>query len=265
MRGKEEYPEIGDFVVCTVQNVKNFGAFVSLDEYGGKEGFIHITEVATGWVKYIRDYVREGQKIVCKVLVVDPSKEHVDLSLKVINDHQRREKIHLWKDEQKAQKLLDIVATKIGKSAEDMMSEEDYDKIIETYGTLYKAFEESVINKKALEEAGFKGDWIKDFGTVANENIEPPLVDIAGFLELTCYKPDGVSHIKTALTQIEKKMGKDGAEVIVQYIGAPRYRVQVRAKNYKTAEDVINKAAEKAINYISKHNGEGKFAREAKK
>ena len=61
-----EFPEEGELVVCTVQNVKNFGAFVTLDEYGNKEGFIHVRDVATGWVKYIRDYVREGQKIVYK-------------------------------------------------------------------------------------------------------------------------------------------------------------------------------------------------------
>lgn len=50
-----EFPEEGELVVCTVQNVKNFGAFVTLDEYGNKEGFIHVRDVATGWVKYIRD------------------------------------------------------------------------------------------------------------------------------------------------------------------------------------------------------------------
>ena len=41
MPHKAEFPEVSDLVVCSVQNVKNFGAFVSLDEYGGKEGFIH--------------------------------------------------------------------------------------------------------------------------------------------------------------------------------------------------------------------------------
>ena len=46
-----EYPEEGELVVCTVQSVKNFGAFVSLDEYGSREGFIHVSEIATGWVK----------------------------------------------------------------------------------------------------------------------------------------------------------------------------------------------------------------------
>ncbi len=90
-----DFPEFGELVVCTVADVKNFGAFVWLDEYPTekgraklvlraqnpdkadeikfetgdfREGFIHITEVAAGWIKYIRDYVREGQKAVCKVL-----------------------------------------------------------------------------------------------------------------------------------------------------------------------------------------------------
>src|SRR5207249_3402763 len=82
---------------------KNFGAFVTLDEYENKEGFIHIAEVSSGWIKYIRDYVREGQKVVCKVLKVDTEKGHIDLSLKAVNEHQRREKIQEWKNEQKAE------------------------------------------------------------------------------------------------------------------------------------------------------------------
>jgi translation initiation factor 2 subunit 1 len=263
MVNTDEYPDTGDLVVCTVQNVKNFGAFISLDEYDGKEGFIHITEVATGWVKYIRDYIREGQKIVCKVLSVDPSKGYIDLSLKVINEHQRREKIHQWKEEQKSQKLLEIVAKNL-KQDYNALRDEIYDKLVDEYGTVYKAFEECAINKKALEEVGFKGDWVKEFVNVAVENIEPPFVEIYGNVELISYLPDGINHVKVALTQAEKKMGKDGIEVSIKYIGAPKYRVNVRAKNYKTAEDAINKAAEKAIGYISKHGGEGKFVREVK-
>ena len=49
---KKGWPEIGDLVVCTVVNVVEFGAFVQLDEYDKKEGLIHISEVASGWVKY---------------------------------------------------------------------------------------------------------------------------------------------------------------------------------------------------------------------
>ncbi len=84
------FPENGELVVCTVTSVKNFGAFVTLDEYDNKEGFVHVRDVASGWVKYIRDFIREGQKIVCKVLGVDSSKGHIDLSLKSVNEHQKR-------------------------------------------------------------------------------------------------------------------------------------------------------------------------------
>src|SRR5660397_242733 len=95
------WPEADDNVVCSVKRVTDFGAFVELDEYGNKEGLIHISDVASGWVKYIRDHVREGQKIVCKVMYVDTAKHHIDLSLKDVNEHQRREKIQQWKNEQK--------------------------------------------------------------------------------------------------------------------------------------------------------------------
>jgi len=145
-----EYPETGDLVVCTVNNVKNFGAFVSLEEYGGKEGFIHITEVASGWIKYVRDYVREGQKIVCKVLKVDPSKGHIDLSLKQVNEHQKREKIQEWKNEQKAEKLLEIVAGKLGKNP-DWCYEEFATALVQKFGTLYHAMEECSMDEKTLE------------------------------------------------------------------------------------------------------------------
>ena len=151
-----EFPEEGELVVCTVQNVKNFGAFVTLDEYGNKEGFIHVRDVATGWVKYIRDYVREGQKIVCKVLGVDSSKGHIDLSLKSVNEHQRREKIQQWKNENKAEKLMEIVAERLGTTVEATLESFGYD-LADKFGTLYAAFEACAASATALEEAEVVG------------------------------------------------------------------------------------------------------------
>src|SRR3990170_2842269 len=145
-RGKEyEWPEEGELVVCSVQNVKNFGAFVSLDEHEGKEGFIHVRDVATGWVKYIRDHVREGQKVVCKVLGVDAERGHIDLSLKQVNEHQKREKVQEWKNEKKAEKLLEIVGTKVGKTLDQAFSEAG-EKLVGEFGSLYGAFEEVAAN-----------------------------------------------------------------------------------------------------------------------
>ena len=253
-----DWPDEGDLVVCTVSNVKNFGAFVTLDEYEAKEGFIHIAEVSSGWIKYIRDYVREGQKVVTKVLKVDQEKGHIDLSLKAVNEHQRREKIQEWKNEQKAENLLAIVATRLGKTPEQCWEEFGYD-LLDSFGTLYRAFEESLMEEKALADEGFKGGWVKTFIEVARENIVPPHVMIDGYVEATDFCPDGAVHLREALTKAT--MESDGVSVKVQYVGAPRYRLVVRAPDYKTAEEEIEKASARVIKALTAKGGEAKFHR----
>ena len=252
-----DYPEEGDLVVCSVRVVKNFGAFVTLDEYSDKEGFIHIAEVTTGWVKYIRDYVREGQKIVCKVLRVNPHKGHIDLSLRLVNEHQRREKIQEWKNEQKAEKLFELVSTKFNKDIETSYNEFGID-LMDRFGSLYSAFEQCAINPNVLHENSYTGEWVDFFSQIAQENIVPPFVNIKGYLELTCPLSDGVNHIRNSLTSVEK----DNDVIIkVQYVGAPKYRILVQAPNYKIAEEEMKKAVDKAIESIEKSNGFGSFSR----
>jgi translation initiation factor 2 subunit 1 len=257
VRGSE-FPEESELVVCTVKNVKNFGAFVSLDEYEGKEGFIHIRDVATGWVKYIRDYVREGQKIVCKVLEVEPSKGHIDLSLKSVNEHQKREKIQQWKNENKAEKLLEIVAERLGITLDESYSEFG-SELIEEFETLYAAFEQCAANPRILEEEGYEGEWPEAFVGVAEENVTPPYVQIDGYLELTCPAPEGVEVLKRALTE-----GIDVSEerVTIQYIEAPRYRLVINAPDYKIAEEELKTVTTRIIDTLEECGGEASFHRE---
>lgn len=255
-----EYPEDGELVVCTVTSVKNFGAFVMLDEYNGKEGFIHVRDVATGWVKYIRDYVREGQKVVCKVLAVDASKGHIDLSLKQVNEHQKREKIQAWKNENKAEKLLELVGAKIGKKV-DELSQETLPDILENYGSVYAAFEEAALNPKAFKKQFSKKKWADAFVEVAKENIQPPKVEIVAIIELTCPESDGIVHIRNSLME---ESSSEKAEINVRYMGAPRYRVEVSAPDYKTAEDELKKMFDAVTERIEKHGGRTKLVREQK-
>jgi translation initiation factor 2 subunit 1 len=257
---KAEYPEVGDLVVCSVQNVKNFGAFVSLDEYGGKEGFIHVRDVATGWVKYIRDHVREGQKIVCKVLSVDRERGHIDLSLKQVNEHQKREKIQEWKNEKKAEKLLEIVGTKLGKSLEESFQEVG-EKLIDEYGTLYNAFEQMTFAPEGLKELGLDKKWANTVVEVAKENIQAPSVTIDGILEITNPKADGIDHIKKALQVV----GSEEAEVNVLYVGAPKYKITITAPDYKLAEQEMKASVARVTAAAQKSGGAVAFKRKEEK
>jgi translation initiation factor 2 subunit 1 len=253
------WPEEDELVVCSVIKVTDFGAFVELDEYGHKEGLIHISEVASGWVKYIRDHVREGQKIVCKVLYVDESKHHIDLSLKDVNEHQRREKIQLWKNEQKAEKWIQYVAsiTKTGQEELNRLIKLFYDK----FGSVYSIFEKSrASGSSILTNIGVDKQFAETVRKVAEDNLKKPQVDISGYVDLTCSLPDGIDHIKRALNAAGKVQGND-ISINISYTGAPRYRLHVIAPDYKKAENSLKKSAQAAIEIIEKVDGTGEFHR----
>ena len=110
---KQEWPEPGDLIIATVETVTDYGAYVKLDEFE-KRGLLHVSEISSSWIRNIRDFVREGQKVVLKVLRVDMEKGHIDLSLRRVTKRERIEKIMVWKKERKAEALLRGVAEKAG-------------------------------------------------------------------------------------------------------------------------------------------------------
>lgn len=256
---KKDYPDEGELIIGTVVKVQNFGAFVTLDEYDGKEGFVHIAEVATGWVKRIRDHVREKQKIVCRVIHIDRAKKHVDLSLKKVNEHQKREKIQEWKNSQKSNKLLEMLSKKLNKSIEQCYNDFASD-LIKKYGTLYAAFEEAAYDTEILKKDGFHGDWLKPFEEIAKASITIPFVDIKGYVNVTSWLPDGANHIRDALVKAEESKYED-VEITIKYIGAPRYMITVRAPDYKIAEDEMKKAVDTIKDHIKKYKGDCEFQR----
>jgi len=254
-----KWPEKGDLVVCTVKKVMDFGVFVHLDEYGDKEGLIHISEVASGWIKYIGDHVREGQKIVCKVLHVNIEKAHIDLSIKDVNDHKKREKIQSWKNEQKAKKWMGFVASSV--QIDDTKVDGLCEKLFNGYGSMYSAFEEAAMyGPKILEDIGIEEDIAKKIQEIATENVKIPFVEISGIVNLTCPQPDGINFIKKALRVAVSKAEED-IEITASYVGAPRYRISVHTSDYKKAENALRNSAEAAINIIKKAEGAGSFHR----
>jgi len=255
-------PESGELVVCTVIKVKDFGAFVGLDEYEGQEGLIHISEVASGWVKYIRDHVREGQKVVCKVLDVNQERGHVDLSLKDVNDHQRRAKIQTWKMDSKAKKWLTRIEKELKMDAAE--SEKLEETLLGKFEYYYAIFDElAESGEKALDGLDLKKKLVTELVKTADENIKPSRVTITGYLDLTCNGPDGVGVLKKALKESLKV--EEDVQIEVTYVGAPRYRLKVTTEDYKMAENALRKAADLAIGIMRKNQGTGNFIRQLDK
>ena len=256
---QKDYPDEGEFVIGTVNKVQSYGAFVTLDEYQDREGFIHIAEIASGWVKRIRNHIKEKQKVVCKVMHIDPAKGHVDLSLKRVNEHQKRAKIKEWKNSQKASRLLTMLSEELNKSIDECYHEFVED-IIQKYGSLYEAFEETAYDSDSLEDEGFVGSWIESFKRVAQENIAIQYVDIKGYLDIRSWSDQGITYIRKALLDAEESEYED-VTIEVHYLGAPHYSITVQAPDYKIAEEELKKAVERIETVIKAHHGEIQFHR----
>ena len=71
--------ETGTVISGKVTGITDFGAFVEFDE--GKTGMVHISEVGVGFVKDIREHLKVGQEVKCKVLSVSPEGK-ISLSIK---------------------------------------------------------------------------------------------------------------------------------------------------------------------------------------
>ena len=217
--------------------------------------------VSSGWVKNIRDHVRENQKIVCRVLRVNPKKGHVDASLKRIREDQRTKKIQHWKIEQKAEKFLELSAKSLGKSLNDAYDEVGYE-LMDIFGDVYGAFETSADDgAKSLTDEGISQEWADAITEIANKNITPPEVHISGYVDIETFVPDGVDVIIEALKAAEDN-GDEEEEIKVQCVGAPRYRITVKSTDYILAEKALKAAADRCIEIVEASEGNGSFLRE---
>ena len=257
------WPTPGELVVGKVDSIEDFGVFVDLEEYEEKRGLIHISEVASGWIKNVRDHVRVGQTVVCKVLEVDKSSQQTDLSLKDVNEHQRKETIQRWKNDQKADKWMSLA---FGEDIDDETCTTVANELIEVHGGLYEGFEQAAIHgHEALTETDLADEQVDAIVETARENVSVPYVTVTGYVDLICSADGGVDAVKEALQAAEGN-GEVSEEIDLEvtYVGAPEYRIRVQAPNYKTAESELEKSAERASVAISDLGGSGSFHRERK-
>ena len=75
--------EVGAILEGKVTSITKFGAFVELPE--NKTGMVHISEVSTGFVKEITDYLKENQIVKVKVIEIDQN-GRINLSIKRLLD-----------------------------------------------------------------------------------------------------------------------------------------------------------------------------------
>ena len=80
----------GDVVEGTVDNIKDYGAFVKLAD--GIDGLLHISQISTQRIKHPGAVLKEGQTVKVKILSIADGK--ISLSMKALIEQETEEEEH---------------------------------------------------------------------------------------------------------------------------------------------------------------------------
>jgi translation initiation factor 2 subunit 1 len=229
-------PEEDDIVLCTVKTVQYHSVFVTMDHFAGKSGMIHISEVSPGRIRNIRDYVVEGKKVWCKVLRVNLEKGHVDLSLRRVNESQKRIKNDAIKQEQRAEKIIELYALEI-----KMPPEEAYKKIapsiLQEYEFIHEAFNAVIEDGASLEAQGIPAADAALLHKLIKEKITPKRFEIGGIITLKTFDEHGLIIVKDILA----KAASINPSVSLKYSGGGTYAIRIISTDVKGAENLLKK------------------------
>ncbi|MFX1252804.1 MAG: S1 RNA-binding domain-containing protein [Promethearchaeota archaeon] len=252
-------PDVGELVICTCTKVDSHGAYFQLDEFEEltkEAGYVHVSELAKTWVRQISAHIRVGQKVVAKVLRVNPKLRQVDLSIRRVTDKERQSRMQELKHEQRIKGLLKAIGAQNKIDIDTKIIKPSMEK----YGSVYRAFMDIHQNGiQILLNMGLDKNLADLIFKETATALEPPSVTLLANVVAMVYDSKGITVLKKIFQAIEEK---NGMTVEVTAISAPRYRVAITASDWKAAERKWKEIQEYLEGEINKTDGQIRFERE---
>ncbi|MEM0472795.1 MAG: translation initiation factor IF-2 subunit alpha [Sulfolobales archaeon] len=264
---RKQIPDVGELVIATVKEIFDYGAYVTLDEYRGYRAFLPWSEITARHFKDVKEVLREGQRVVAKVIRVDRTKKPpaIDVSTKKVSEEERRDKMILWKRAQKAHNVLEVVAKRLGVGVETIYEKAGW-KLEDRYREIMRGLEELAIRgEDAAAGLGIDENILKILVEEARRHVEIKKVSISGIITAKSRAPDGIKRIKNLLggmiDEVSKKYSGSNVKIEIYTLGAPRYRLTLEGTDYKVLERVLSEAIENAKDMAKKLGIEFSFER----
>ena len=257
------FPEEGEIVLCNVDRISYNSVFVTLIEYD-LTGIIPIFEVSPGRIRNIRDFVKEGRIVVCRVLRTNQHTKNIELSLRRVNEIERKRKLEFMKQEQLCEKIVEIVA-KQNKTNYNALYEKITDELFKKYGSLFEAFDASSKGELDLSKLKLSKPIIDSLEKNINERIKPKIVDITGEIHMSCAQNNGLIVLKECFAKLMELKKPQETSFSVSYLGRGSYSFQMRGNDYKVLEELLKSITELLEEYAKKNKAEFSITRQEKK
>ncbi|HDI86630.1 MAG TPA: S1 RNA-binding domain-containing protein, partial [Candidatus Korarchaeota archaeon] len=175
MKMPRDFPRRNELVVATVKRVEEHGVIAELEEYDGLEAYIPRGHVASGRIKDIRDFVKEGDRVVGRVIRADRARQQVDLSLRYVSKEQAERKLREWKERSRALSLIRVAAARAGVRNPEETAKRILARIEDVYESALEALEDALGHPEVLDKLGVPTDIAEQLVPLIREQLKPPL------------------------------------------------------------------------------------------
>jgi len=212
--------EENDVILCTVKKIERTTVFLELP--GGTQGTMIFSEIAAGRIRNIREYVVPNKKVVCKVLRIKNG--HIELSLRRVTGGEREQIQEIYKKERQFKSMLKpIVKEETTEIFEKIKSQYDIPEFIDSARE----------NIKLLEKFLTKDQAEKVFKIITEKRETEKQVKKT--IKIISKSPSGIKDIKSVL---------DSKGVEIKYKGSSKFTISVKANDFKTANQILEKVIE---------------------
>ncbi len=242
--------KVGDLVVATVTHVEEYGAIVKVEGYPKYEALIPRAHVTAARIRNIKDYVREGQRVVARVIKVDHKRLMVDLSLKYVTKRERDETLKQWKRDRRARKIIEMAVKNLNLPGTHV--NRVWSRLQKIYGDVLSALEDTVRKgKEVLVKSGIEDKIAEEIWRLSKKHVKPKVYEGTRTIILKSTRPNGVKLIREAIAKALEEAVKQGAKVTVSYLGAPRYMVKATSINPKAVTRSLEAFERTAKEYLA--------------
>ncbi len=245
-----EKTEAGDLVVVQVKEIRPNSVLVDILDTG-EEGMVHISEVARTWIKDIRKYVKDKELTVAQVLPQRANSNFIDVSLKRVNENQKKNRLREWQQQKKVEKFVNKLSSLLEEDT-GSIQQNVIEPLEERYETPFKGFEMALVEPEDVKELLGK-KYFDAIASVAQENIRVKEYTLEETITLAFTDANGLKHIQQALSLPDIP---DTVSAKITYLASPTYKVTVTGKDVKDCKKAMQTIIEHIQSYADQHKGE---------
>merc|ERR1711871_7432 len=260
---EKKYPGIDECVTVIVLDVKDMGAYVSLQEYNNVEGMILLSELSRRRIRSISKLIRKGRQEICRVMRVDEEKGYIDLSKRRVSPAEAKQcNEKFLRSKEVHSIILHCAKTCPPRVTDDEkfnVTEDHYKRygwpLYAKYGHAYDAFKRAITHEaEVLDGLDMTAEERDVLMTNIRRRLTPTAVKVRSDVDVTCFAYEGIEAIQAALREGEA-VSTPETPVQIKLVAPPLYAITCQCLDKTAGLAAVTAAVTAVTGAIKKRQG----------